>query len=205
MKTETLKKYIGNTFGVLTVISLNNETYDKEKQSKRSYFYCKCNRCNENCIARSDRLTLIGNYLPKSCTHCVDDRQKETAEIKYKIKDTKHIRNRISSIKGAAKSRNISMQLSDTQIESFLNKKCYYCNENNAMGIDRLNSKEPYCMENCVTCCFICNRIKNKYSLELFLDKVSKIYYNFHNRSSTTIPKGSTLQVNGSGNGEALN
>ena len=49
MKKETLDKYIGLTVGCLTVIELDHETYDKEKQSKRSYFKCKCNRCGKYC------------------------------------------------------------------------------------------------------------------------------------------------------------
>lgn len=32
MKEETLQKYIGMTKGVLTVLSLDHEIYDKEKQ-----------------------------------------------------------------------------------------------------------------------------------------------------------------------------
>ena len=41
MKIETLKKYIGNTYGVLTILGLDHEEYDKTKQIKRSYFKCK--------------------------------------------------------------------------------------------------------------------------------------------------------------------
>lgn len=32
MKIETLKKYIGNTYGVLTILDLDHEEYDKTKQ-----------------------------------------------------------------------------------------------------------------------------------------------------------------------------
>lgn len=45
--------------------------------------------------------------------------------------------------------------------------------------------------------------MKNKYSIEVFIDKIKKIY-NIHNESSTTISKESTLQANGSGKGELL-
>jgi hypothetical protein len=36
------------------------------------------------------------------------------------------------------------------------------------------------------------------------MKKVEQIYNNFHNESSTTISKESTLQANGNGNGELL-
>lgn len=45
--------------------------------------------------------------------------------------------------------------------------------------------------------------MKNKFSEEEFIDKVKSIYNNYI-KSSTTISKESTLQVNGSGNGELL-
>lgn len=32
MKEETLKRYVGKQFGVITVLGVDHETYDKEKQ-----------------------------------------------------------------------------------------------------------------------------------------------------------------------------
>ena len=123
---------------------------------------------------------------------------------KYKIKETKWLRDRINSIKGNAKIRNISNELTNKDITNFIGKPCFYCNEPNAIGIDRINSNEGYTLSNCVSCCSICNRMKNKYSLNIFLDKIDKIYNKFHKESSTTISKESTLQANGSGSGETL-
>lgn len=55
MKQETLEKYIGKTWGVLTCIGIDHEDYDKEKQSKRTYFKVKCSRCGSESVVRSDR------------------------------------------------------------------------------------------------------------------------------------------------------
>lgn len=46
--------------------------------------------------------------------------------------------------------------------------------------------------------------MKNKFPIDLFIDKINKIYNNFHNESSTTISKESTLQANGNGSAELL-
>lgn len=204
MKQQTLNKYIGLTKGVLTVISLDHEDYDSLKQIKRSYFQCKCNRCGNKTIVRADRFGK-GSYTPKSCSHCITDLQKEIAEEKYKIKGTRSIRKRINSIKSGAKSRNIDFKLTDTQIKKIISKSCFYCSDEHSNGIDRIDSLKGYTENNCVPCCSICNRMKNKFTLDLFLNKISLIYRKFHNESSTTIPKGSTLQANGNGNGETLN
>ena len=52
--------------------------------------------------------------------------------------------------------------------------------------------------------CEICNFMKGSLTKETFINQIESIY-NFNKERSTTIPKGSTLQVNGSGNGEHLN
>lgn len=202
MKQETLNKYLNTTKGVLTVIDLDHEEYDKEKQCKRSYFKCYCNRCGKETIVRSDRFGK-SNYKPKSCSNCINDLQKQIAEIKYPSKEKK-LRDRISSIIACANGRNYKVNLTREEIKEYLVKPCYYCNCKNCMGIDRLDSKKDYSKDNCVSCCAICNRMKNKYNLNTFLDKVYKIYNKFYNESSTTISKESTLQANGNGSGELL-
>lgn len=203
MREQTKNKYIGKTFGAITVIDINSETYNKENQVKRTYFNCKCNRCGNKTIIRSDRFSLNSKYTPKSCTSCINNLQKEIAEKKYKILETKWLRGRINSIKSNAKTRNINIEINNDTIESIINKQCYYCGDDFAKGIDRLDSSKSYSIENCVPCCYVCNRMKNKYSKDLFLEKVYKIYKN-HIESSTTISKESTLQANGNGKGEPL-
>lgn len=202
MKEETLKKYIGNTYGVLTVLSLDHEEYDSIKQVKRSYFKCKCNRCGSTTIVRADRFGK-GKYIPKSCSNCINDLQREISRKKYPI-EKKYERDRINSINGNAKTRHYQMNLTRDEIKEYLYKPCFYCGCENAMGIDRIDSNKNYTKDNCVPCCFICNRMKNKYDLHTFLDKVEKIYLNFHNKSSTTISKESTSEANADGNGELL-
>lgn len=200
MKEETLKKYIGTTHGVLTILGLDHETYDKEKQIKRSYFKCKCNRCNKISIIRTDLVIKQNSY--KACKYCRNDLQREIAEKKYP-KELKYERDRISSIIGNANTRHYKMNLTREEIKSFLYKDCFYCGCKNCMGIDRIDSSKDYTLDNCVPCCFICNRIKNKYDLNTFFDKVEKIYLK-HIKGSTTISKESTSQANGNGNGELL-
>lgn len=205
MKESTLKRYIGKTFGVITVLSVAYETYDKEKQSKRTYFNVHCNRCGKDSVMRADSLNVSGpkgRQCRKSCTLCYNQLQKEIADKKYAA--TRHFRKRLNSIKSNAKARNINFNLTEKQVEDMLAKPCFYCGKCYSDGIDRLDSTKEYVIDNCVPCCNICNRMKNKFSLETFFDKVRKIYNLHHNESSTTISKESTLQANGSGSGELL-
>ena len=201
MKQETLKKYLNTTHGVLTILELDHEEYNKTKQIKRSYFKCRCSRCGNITVVRADRFGK-GKYMPKSCTNCINDLQKEIADKKYKA--DRPDKYRINSIKSNAKGRNYQMELTDDEIKEFLHKPCHYCGEPHANGIDRLDSTKHYTKENCVPCCFICNRMKNKYPINVFMEKIKKIYEKFYVEGSTTISKESTSQANGDGNGELL-
>ena len=55
MKQETLNKYIGKTWGVLTCLGIDHEDYDREKQTKRTFFKVKCSRCGSVSVVRADR------------------------------------------------------------------------------------------------------------------------------------------------------
>lgn len=123
-----------------------------------------------------------------------------------------------------AKSRGHSYNLSFEEFNSIISKSCHYCGEPPKMvskeilkhrgdthqppiaynGIDRINPKIGYQMDNCVPCCPTCNYMKHTLQKEDFLKQVEKVYNFCINKGSTTIPKGSTSQANGDGNGEPL-
>lgn len=205
MKEETLKKYIGVTKGVITVLELDHETYDKEKQCKRSFFKVKCNRCGKISIMRADRFTNNGKDYPKSCIHCVASLQKEISDKRYPP-ETKLLREKLSRYthNSKRKGKTVKSELTEEEAKNLLLSSCFYCGEPVAMGIDRIDSTKDYTIDNCVPCCGMCNIMKNKFTQKEFLDKVSKIYNLHYDESSTTISKESTSEVNADGSAELL-
>lgn len=186
--------YVGMVNGVLTCIEDLGRVKDGNKTVHQ--LKVKCARCGKESVVRVDRInTKI--YTPQSCTHCVNSLMQEIADNKYR--ETRSFRRRLYSIQGNAKGRNIKLFLTEEQIKNLLEQDCYYCSEPHANGIDRIDSKGDYTIDNTVPCCGICNVMKNKFSINVFLDKVSKIYNKFFIEGSTTIPEGSTLQANGNG------
>ena len=181
-KQSTIDKYVGNTYGVLTVISFDRT------ENTRSYFNCKCSRCGNITSVRSDRFSS-STYIPQSCSYCINDLQKEIADKKY-LEDRPY-NQRYNSFVNNAKERNIQIDITKEEAFTLFKQPCYYCGEestrDNVGGIDRVDSNLGYIKENIVPCCGVCNLIKNKYSLELFYDKVSKIYHKHIKSSSTTI------------------
>jgi len=187
-------EYIGMTNGVLTCIDdlgIVNKGNKAVHQLK-----VKCSRCGNESIVRVDKISTK-KYSPQSCTYCVNDLMKEIADKKYS--KTRSFRRKLYSIQGNAKERGINILLTEEQIKNILEQDCYYCGQPHANGIDRIDSKRDYSLDNVVPCCGICNVMKNKFSLNVFLDKVNRIYNRFFIEGSTTIPQGSTLQANGNG------
>ena len=176
------EKYVNKKFGVLYVIEF---TY---KIKYRKFYKCKCSRCNNFTNVRSDHLLK----LPKSCGNCVNSLQKEIADIKYK--ELRKYKNIFNSYKSNANSRNIKFDLTLNDVVNLVDSNCYYCNDIDSKGIDRMNNDKHYYIDNCVACCQFCNTMKNNYTIKETFEKVKNIYNNQLYQSSTTILKRSTIK-----------
>jgi len=84
--------------------------------------------------------------------------------------------------------RGLEFNITFEEFKTLVNSTCYYCGTppvyskfltkyyNKSIkrddlyynGIDRKNSLLGYSIENCVSCCPMCNRMKNKFSEESF-------------------------------------
>jgi len=78
--------------------------------------------------------------------------------------------------KREAFARNLAFDLSLEQFESFIKEPCHYCGEFtfdcNINGIDRIDSTIHYTLNNCVSCCNMCNMMKNTLHESTFLARV---------------------------------
>lgn len=84
---------------------------------------------------------------------------------------------RLISYKNGAKLRNIEWDLSKEEFETLWQKPCTYCgSEISTIGIDRLDSKQGYKIDNITPCCYQCNIIKMDYSKDEFINKIKQIY-----------------------------
>ena len=71
-------------------------------------------------------------------------------------------------------------------------------------GIDRKDSTKGYSIDNCVPCCPMCNKMKQTFTEEEFLNQIAKIYNKLISQGSETISKESTSQAYGGGSGKHL-
>lgn len=77
-----------------------------------------------------------------------------------------------------AYSRSLLFTLTENDFEKLIIKPCYYCgfvSNTRLNGIDRMNNNKGYILSNCISCCKMCNIIKNMQHPNEFLDKVDII------------------------------
>lgn len=86
--------------------------------------------------------------------------------------------------------REYLFNLSTEDFRVLTKQNCYYCNsEPNRVhkvnkrvgkyiynGVDRIDNSKGYSTENCVSCCYTCNRMKHAMSKEEFLAHIGRIY-----------------------------
>ena len=168
-KQTQLKSLIGKKFNLLTVESVG----DKVRGS--FYLNCKC-ECGKNKVAR-ERDILEGNT--KSCG-CLNNNPTKCNFYKTKRKSTLNNCDRMyRSLKSRSRARSLENRLTYEEYKAFYDLDCFYCNKtNDTHGLDRLDSSKGYIIGNIVSCCKICNTMKNVLSYEDFVSHIRAISRN---------------------------
>jgi hypothetical protein len=101
-------------------------------------------------------------------------RGKETIK-KWRLKSPKNLRRLYIC---SAKRRGLTFNISLEDFEKMIHQECIYCGyspENKRNGLDRINNLRGYELDNVVPCCFICNQMKGKLSVEDFFSHIGRI------------------------------
>lgn len=111
---------------------------------------------------------------------CIDELEQNLNYTLFKFKNNDND-NIYNTYKYRAGRKEIKFELSIKEFNNIISNGCYYCglesNINNG-GVDRIDSSKSYNIDNCVSCCYICNLLKNEYSIESFIDICGKISTN---------------------------
>lgn len=136
--------------------------------SKKNMLMSKCKKCSN--IRLNERRRKNGYYRSKSFNN--EKREKRRYNSiggKYRI------------YKHGAKVRNYEFEITKEEFMTLWQKNCVYCgNSIETIGIDRVNNKKGYILDNIVSCCIICNRMKMTMDKNDFIEQCKKII-NFNN------------------------
>lgn len=139
-----------------------------DKNDKPELKLCSdCGKSSEEVIFNKNK---PGKY-PNKCRNCnTIYRRREYNTLDQKLK--KH--------KSGAKRRNYEWKLTDKQANKLFLQNCHYCDKKSVenidlSGIDRVDNNVGYIVENCVSCCSLCNYMKRDFDVEIFLKQCKNI------------------------------
>lgn len=188
-----IQNLIGKTYSRLLVLGLVGT-----KNNKRIWL-CKCSCGNTTEVATSDLNSR--NTQSCGCLNIDKIRQRVLGQTWSRKPPGEAGLNRLFRVyKTDAKYRNYQFNLTKDEFKILTSQNCHYCNsspetkkygstkgatkeglEHSAYvynGIDRKDNNLGYFLDNCVTSCFKCNKLKGTYSYEEFLEIIRSIYEN---------------------------
>jgi hypothetical protein len=72
----------------------------------------------------------------------------------------------------------IECELTEEEVKEFFKEECFYCGELGNNGIDRIENDIGYNVDNCVSCCSMCNYMKACLDPITFIDRARFILIN---------------------------
>lgn len=168
---------IGRQFGLLTII-------EKFKKDNRIHYKCSC-ECG------GEKITYSHNLRHSKSCGCI--RKKKWDKIDLSEHRARIFRQVLYAYKRSAKLKNHKFLLSREEFIGLVEGNCFYCGDppknltkytNNKEvklllnGVDRIDNLGGYTIDNCVSCCRICNRKKSNMSYDEFIGWIGKVYKN---------------------------
>lgn len=85
-------------------------------------------------------------------------------------------KNKFRAYKYRAKRRKIKFELGTDEFTMLVTNECIYCGATKDIGVDRIDCRRGYVIDNCVSCCSMCNFFKRTYTKNKFINHVKRIY-----------------------------
>jgi hypothetical protein len=168
--TPEKKTYLESLIGT----EINNFKVIKIAEKIRGHFkiLCEC-KCGTQKILREKDLV---DGITKSCG-CLKKGLSFNGLLTHKPKTkVSNCKTGFNRIKNAARSRHLMFDIPyEDYLLNYYNKNCYYCNAIDCTSLDRIDSSKGYLHDNIVSCCKICNSMKNTLSQNDFISHIRQI------------------------------
>lgn len=167
----------GDRFGKLVAISFSHRD---AKYRHHWLFKCDCGNNKVISIANVKQYPSFKNSTT-SCGCIAKARILAIGEASFN--------NLFSKYKRISKIKNLEFLLSKEEFRKLTQSNCSYCGANPQQiikqtrangeylynGIDRIDSSKGYTIQNCISCCGICNKMKLDHDIEFFYNHINKI------------------------------
>lgn len=131
--------------------------------------------------ARQNKINTVGieEFLKQNSEYAQkwrDNNPEKTQENNENKKNNKSLQYNVYS--RTANYKNLLFEITFEQFSEIVILPCNYCGftqDKGFNGIDRMNSMQGYLLENCVSCCQMCNYIKGSLSVDAFINRIEHI------------------------------
>jgi hypothetical protein len=134
---------------------------------------------------RARRIQLIGldEFHRINNENAVENRKKNIEKDKDYYKESNKNKSENIDYKynihiNRCKRDGIECELTEEEIKEFFKEECFYCGELGNNGIDRIENDIGYNVDNCVSCCSMCNYMKACLDSITFIDRAKFILIN---------------------------
>ena len=122
----------------------SDEEIQKIREGVERYYNKKHNNKIKEIYTKNSK---INNYKPTTISRI-------SRECKYR--DKKY-------------NENTRFDFTIKELEEFLSSGCYYCQDKENIGLDRIDNEQGHCKKNVIPCCSLCNMTRgNRFSVEEF-------------------------------------
>lgn len=144
--------------------------------------YKTCTICCKEC--EISQFKTDKDMILKTCNNC---RNRNNRAVRQNIEQVKAREKELEEnnparqyhrYKNSAKTRGIELQLTFEEYYDIVKNPCYYCGDLHKRGfngLDRIHPNLHYTMDNVVSCCTICNYLKNSLDITTFYHRIKHI------------------------------
>jgi hypothetical protein len=197
------KDLTGQRFGKLVALNYYaseiTQVMSDGKVKLKACWLLKCD-CGNSYVARANDL-VDGKVKSCSCHKRIITAEFNT---RTKTKETHYNVSRIwQGYKRGSKDRGLSFEISKEDFLEYTQMNCHYCGKKPANiskpvikgkkagfiynGLDRKDPDMGYSKENCVPCCWQCNRMKARLQYNDFIKIIKNIYDHTYNQQLSLI------------------
>ena len=130
---------------------------------------------------RQNKMNRLGidEYLNQNAKDAQNWRNNNPEKVKQNNENKKiNLKLQFNVYKTSANSKNLVFELTPPDHKEIVKHNCHYCNymaERGFNGIDRRDSTKGYTIDNCVSCCEMCNYMKGSLDEIVFIKRAEHI------------------------------